>query len=375
MRILAITDLPPFVTGGAEAQAARLIAEWTRAGHEVRCIGRRMADGTLDVGASSIRIYGIPHLRRSGRLLRGLTYATALARVLLSHRRWPDVIYTRFLGEAAITAAVLKASGLLNAPLIATPANTGGNGDVTFLRSIPFSGAIIRLLDRHCNALNLIAPAMERELREAGFLRVRLSDIPNGVPLEAMTRGDAAPAGATQWVCVGRLTHQKGYDVLLDALSLLPPDADFTVSIAGDGPERAVLEARAQVLGLSARVRWLGELRPLEVARLMDDADAFLLPSRYEGMSNAALEALARGRPILVTDCGGIDRYIDPASGWVVPRDDANALAGALTEALLMDRERLRSMGRAARALAEEHFDIRSVAARYLGLFEALRSP
>src|SRR4249919_2670819 len=101
MRILVISDLPQFVTGGAEMQAARLIEAWAAMGHEVVCFGRRMGAREVTLGTHTIRTRRIRTLRQPGRPVRALTYFLSLAWLLLRWRGWPDVVYCRFLGDAA----------------------------------------------------------------------------------------------------------------------------------------------------------------------------------------------------------------------------------------------------------------------------------
>jgi glycosyltransferase involved in cell wall biosynthesis len=172
---------------------------------------------------------------------------------------------------------------------------------------------------------------------------------------------------------VGRLAHQKGYDILVDALALLPPEAArrLQVEIAGDGPLRGELEARAGKLA-PGMLRFLGELDSAAVARRLEQSDVFLLSSRYEGMSNAALEAMERGLPLLVTRCGGIDTYLGEDAGWVVPPGSASELAQALGQVLALPDAALERAGRASRALVEREFSMGGVAARYVQLFREL---
>lgn len=352
-------------------QAARLIEAWLDAGHEVRCVGRRMGPGPVQVGRHALRVHRIHVWRPLGRLGRAASYFLSLAWLLLQHRRWPDVVYTRFLGEAAATAALLKALGLLQVRLVATPANTRGNGDANLLRSLPFGPALIRLLDRRCDAINLIADDMVDELRMAGFSGANFSRIPNGIPL------GPAPERETftipTFVAVGRLAPQKGYDVLLQAMSLVRDRlAPGQVWMVGDGPERERLLALSVDLGVADRIVWHGELPQEKVAQLLDNAHVFLLPSRYEGLSNAGLEAMERGLPLLLTRCGGLDHHIDAGTGWIVPPEDAGALAQALLAALATSPEDLLEMGVRVRHYAERTFDMSEVAQRYLALFERL---
>src|SRR5690606_21832999 len=120
-----------------------------------------------------------------------------------------------------------------------------------------------------------------------------------------------------QFVAIGRLAHPKGYDVLLRAVARLRTQlSDVRILIAGDGPERERLHALACELQADGIVEWLGELQQEEVVSQLNAAHAFLLPSRYEGMSNAGLEAMERGLPLIMTRCGGLDRYVSSDIGW-----------------------------------------------------------
>lgn len=371
MRILVISDLPQFVTGGAEKQAANLIEAWLDAGHEVVCAGRRMGMGPVRLGVHHVPVHRIHTLTRFGRALRGLSYFCSLAFLLLRFRNRFDVVYTRFLGEAALTASFLKQCRLLDTVLVATPANVGtGNSDLNFLRSLPASDSLIRLLRTQCNAINLIAPAMINELLSAGFSASSFHTIPNGV----MVRGTPPDMRGRphQFLSVGRLTPQKGYDILIEALAkIAPPPCPGLIRIAGDGPERQALQARAAALGVDHAITWLGELEHDAVIHELNNAQVFLLPSRYEGMSNAGLEAMERGLAMLLSKCGGLDTYVSPEMGWIVEPDDPTALAFVLESAVLLDPSMRAAMGAANREAVFRQFELSIVARRYTELFEA----
>lgn len=370
MRILVISDLPQFVTGGAEAQAARLIEAWMDSGHEVVCLGRRMRGDAITLGAHAIKVHRIRTFSILGRWGRALTYFVALALLLLRYRGWADVIYTRFLGEAATTAALLKSARLLRAPLVATPASSSSGGDVQHIQSTPFGRWVTRVLERQCDAINLIADSMEGELRGAGFSGRTFTRIPNGIPIDDLPSRPASCG--LNIVSVGRLDRQKGLDVLLRAISRLRELPEPRIRVIGGGPELSSLRTLARDLEVSDAVEWLGELRPDAVVHRLNEANLFVLPSRFEGMSNAGLEAMERGLPMIITRCGGLDRYISADIGWVVPVEDDVALANAIESAMAAGAEKLAAMGQASRACVQENFEIRQIATRYLQLFQAL---
>lgn len=125
---------------------------------------------------------------------------------------------------------------------------------------------------------------------------------------------DANGEATKRFVAAGRLTRQKGYDRLFDDLALLESrrTTDWRLTIMGEGPDREALTAKAVSLGLADRIRFAGFVASpwAEIA----SADAFLLPSRWEGMPNAALEALACGTPVIATpEAGGIGEIAEAA--------------------------------------------------------------
>lgn len=372
MRILVISDLPQFVTGGAEMQAARLIEAWLSAGHQVTCFGRRMGCGPVKIGGHAVLVRRIRTTSIFGRWSRAVSYFISLSWLILRNRNEIDIVYTRFLGEAAMTIAMLKRAKVFHAPLVATPANVHGNGDAHFLRSIPSSDRLVRLLDKECDAINLIADDMAGELRAMGFSGRNFSHIPNGIRLSlSHHRKTTCPP---KFLAIGRLAPQKGYDVLLRALVLLRTHLQPNqIKIAGDGPERERLTMMTKDLQLEDYVEWLGELTQAQVREQLERADIFLLPSLYEGLSNAGLEALERGLPIILTQCGGLDLYIDSDTGWVVPPSDPAGLAEAILSALDLPANRLAAMGVCARKCVERNFDIAVTAHLYVELFKSFR--
>ena len=148
-----------------------------------------------------------------------------------------------------------------------------------------------------------------------------------------------------------RLAAQKGLDTLLAAAALVP-DAVFV--IAGDGPDRAVLETRARGLGIAERVRFLGP-RP-DVPQLLAVADLFVLPSLFEGLPLAVLEAMAAAKPVVASRIGGTDEaVVESVTGLLVPPSDPGALAGAI-RTVLADPQLALRLGAAGRARVIETF-------------------
>ncbi len=372
MKILVISDLFPYVTGGAEIQATRLITSWLDQGHEVICFGRRMKkNGSVKIGNHTVEVRRIKTSKIAGRPGKAISYSLSLAKLLMSYQQWPNVIYCRFLGEAALTVSVLKQFRWLRVPMVATPAGMR-NGDIQFLHTIPATKKLINLLNKHCDAINLIAPGMKQELVEAGFTEKSFSYIPNGIPIHPLYK--PPPSGnIIQFIAIGRLTKQKGYDLLLRAISLLRDRLQpGQVTIIGSGPDEKKLHTLAEKLDISDLIRWTGELDQKGVKELLNQSDIFLLPSRWEGMSNAALEAMERGLAPILSSCGGIDTYVDRDTGWVIPQDNVNELAGAIKKALTLPPTKIREIGDNARSLILNNFEMKKVANCYIELFKNL---
>jgi glycosyltransferase involved in cell wall biosynthesis len=144
----------------------------------------------------------------------------------------------------------------------------------------------------------------------------RLHRLRNPVDIDAMRRAAGTvqrhPGDGVRFIAAGRLTHQKGFDRLLDHFAALPAQAHLT--LVGNGPDEQKLRQSAEHLGIADRVQLLGFVQ--EPWPYYAGADAFLLPSRWEGMPNAALEALACGTPVIGTpESGGLGEVADLNAG------------------------------------------------------------
>lgn len=184
----------------------------------------------------------------------------------------------------------------------------------------------------------------------------KLAFVPN--PLCEESKAEAIPPPADpspRLLAVGRLTAQKGYDVLLRAFSLVAPGAEpWRLSIVGDGPLEERMKAAADELEIASRVDWHG--RQPDPFFYYRGSDIFLMPSRHEGSPNALLEAMSQGLPPIVTDClpGALEVVEHDVTGLVVPVDDPEALAAAIRR-LIADPDLRRRLGRSARKRVEAY--------------------
>lgn len=226
-------------------------------------------------------------------------------------------------------------------------------------------------------AATVCVSAAERASGVSAGLPGRLVVLPNEVPASsvdavlatdraAVRAGLGVPADVPLAVCAARLVRQKGQDVLVGAwpgVRAAVPGAWLV--LVGDGPDRAALAAAPP-----AGVRLVGAAGRETSLRWLHAADVVCCPSRWEGMSLVPLEAMALGRPLVVTDVDGMAEAIPAGAAWTVPPDDPAALARAVAAALA-DPDAAAAAGRRGRehALATTG---RSSADRLVDLYHEL---
>lgn len=375
LRILVVGNLPPHVLGGAENQVARLVAEWLGAGAHVEVAGHRIPDGFQSLAGHTVRTHRLGSWRYAGRLGKAIGYFLSMARLCWVRRTDFDIAYCRGLGDGAVSLVILAALGVCRWRLVGVPINARGTGDAHFLRSIPGWRLWCALLNSRLHAINLINADIADDLDALGITRPPRYRIANGVVLQPpLPRSGVAPVRRLVWT--GRFERQKGLDLLLPALAAsLHAGRRFELRLFGDGPLRASLEAQAAELGLSENVRFMGPVAEGEVRAALAAGDVFVLPSRYEGMSNSALEAMEAGLPVLCTRCGGIDVAIATGAGWVCEPGDADALLNVLASMFDCTDADLLALGRRARRIVEEQHAMAVVAHRNLGMMAGLVQP
>jgi glycosyltransferase involved in cell wall biosynthesis len=224
---------------------------------------------------------------------------------------------------------------------------------------------LVRGVDAHVAVGVAAAGELERQIGlPTGSLRVIESAVPEFAVERSNGHRSRSLIGTT-----ARLDRQKGLDVLVRALPALP---DVDVEIVGDGPERAALEALAGELGVAGRVHFAGWS---DRARdWLGRWDAFVLPSRFEGLPLSILDAMLAELPVVATDVGSTAEAVhDRVTGRLVAAEDPDALATGLRD-VLADPAWARELGRAGRALALERFTVQVQARRYEALYDELLS-
>jgi glycosyltransferase involved in cell wall biosynthesis len=230
----------------------------------------------------------------------------------------------------------------------------------------------LRLTFRRATLVHCVSSAIEREAETYGLEVGKSRVIHAGVDPKFFSPGPLRePSDRIRIVTVGRLEWTKGMTWGLRALTrVVEAGVPVVFSIIGDGPERQRLYYTMEDLGLKDHVRPLGRLSPIEVRDELRRSDIFMLPSLTEGLSNAGIEAMGCGLPVVMTDCGGARESItDGVEGFIVPLWDPEAMSHALLK-LARDPELRQRMGRAARERVVREFTGDRHVREFIRLFE-----
>jgi glycosyltransferase involved in cell wall biosynthesis len=207
-----------------------------------------------------------------------------------------------------------------------------------------------RLSARRFDAVVAVARPIAQRLARYGMPESRLHVVPNAFPggydilppAESRTLlGIPAVPYRIGWV--GRITHDKGLDIFLDALHQIS-DLEWRASIVGDGPRAESARLHARAIGIHGRLDWHGAMP--DAGRLMRAFDAFAISSRTEGTPIVLFEAMAAGVPVVATAVGGIPDVVTSKEAVIVPPRDPTELAAALRRLVQNDTsaaERVRS--------------------------------
>ena len=241
-----------------------------------------------------------------------------------------------------------------------------------------------RLRQRHwlyrgCRAVHTVSAAMRDELISCGFPAHKITAIANGVDTARFTPGDkmaarrmlALPEDALSIGIVGRFGPYKRHGQLLDALEEIAPRHPrvHLLFAGGGGSEEANVTERARTSRFHSQIHLLGfQSDPLAAYQALD---LLVIPSVNEGLSNAALEAMACGVPVLGRSGCGHEQIITPGvDGWITPLETPADLAARLTE-ILAEPSRLVDFGRNARKKVAAQFALESMIAAYEQLYRA----
>ena len=381
---MAISSYAP-VVGGAERQVAQLSALIAEAGHDVRVVTRRYPG----LAAEEV-VDGIPVRRTAAtgpKPVASARFVVSAARAL--GRARPDVVHCHSMFSPALAGILSRR--LLRHPVIVKPMC---GGEATSIARKPLGRRRLAMLGREVSRFVAVSREIEEELIGLGLPAERIRLIPNGVDTRlfhpaphaaakrALRRELGLPLDGPLFLFAGRIARQKRLPLLLEAWRGAGPGlAGATLLVAGANratPSRHqagasdAAEVPAALLEQPG-VRFLGHVA--DMPRHLRAADAFVLPSAAEGLSNALLEACASGLAVVATRVGGTEDVLrDGESGILFAPDDAAALRCALV-GLAGDGELRRRLGASAARTVRDRYDIRRTAAALMAEYAALTAP
>jgi len=357
--------VPGLGRGGTETHLARTLPGLRREGFDVRLFSLRGGEMAAEFAAA-----GVP-MNAPGRF-------------------WPlnllRLVWLLFTARPALVHFYLPMAYVLGAPLALLAGRRCAMSRRSlndYQRAHPFAAWVERRLHRRMAALTGNAQAVMRQLAEEGAPAARLRLIYNGIALPEPPTAEAraekrrelglAP-GSVAFVIAANLIPYKGHADLIAACGLLAArtDAEWTVLCAGRDSAgiRIGLERQAAALGIADRLRFLGGRS--DMAEILAACDAGILCSHEEGFSNAVLEGMAAGLPMLVTDVGGNAEAVENGvCGLVAPPRDPEALAAGM--AALLDPAARARLGAAAQARAAERFGLSACIAAHAALYRELQ--
>ncbi|MEZ5935877.1 MAG: glycosyltransferase family 4 protein [Alphaproteobacteria bacterium] len=378
-RLLMVIEsqYPSLMGGGAEAQIETLTRNRPD-DLEITVIAPRVPDGPQRIHdvVHGCPVYRIPypHLRLVGGAVLQLRFAWHL----LTRGRGFDAFYCHIGNTMSALACAL--GRLLDRPVLVkmTGMTELDHGILSENRSLGI--AVRRWLIRKASAVQAISETLEKRLIDKGFDPERVHRLPNAVDTGLFApAAEARPAikarlgiGAGFVGCfVGRLVPEKALDTLIEAWArAIPSDADAALVLIGAGPEEAALRVRADSLGIAHQMVFPGFVDDkTAIADYWRISDIGLLTSDFEGLSNALLEAMASGVPMIGSAVSGNVDLITPAkTGWLFPPRDVERLSACLEGAFRMPATTRRAMGEAARDSALRAVGVERVWSRILQL-------
>lgn len=357
----------PDVIGGLEVLANHLLQELQRRGNEIlgvtNCIGEQ-SPGLYEY--SNIKVQKLPfHRVLLSENLAEIARVQGQLADIVQHFQ-PDLIHLN--SALPCSFFFLRRGRLTNVPRLLTLHSE--------IRPKSTSGLQTRLM-KEASALVAVSQSVANDVvATVEELSAKLYVIRNALPVPSLQPSPIEMLPAN-FMCAGRLVRDKGVDVAVEAMSLLQSKGvNATLAIFGHGPERSNLENLVRARGLENVVKFRGWALPEDVYRMIKDATAVIVPSRYrEPFGLIALQAALIGRPVVASKVGGLTEIVVQGdTGFLVPPDDPAALAAAMV-GIIRPGGPAPAMGDRARKHATRTFDFSHFVDEYENIYARVTNP
>ncbi len=353
MRVLSV--IGSLSLGGAETYLSRIVRDISAYGVYMEvCALERAGPRLAELEAAGVRVHGTPYLERTQRS-NSLTLLRTIRRIreIVRAGRF-DIVHTYLFWSDVLGALGAKLAGCPRIIVSRRAMHRWAHSPRAFYHGLE-QMANLQATDLIANsrAVLLDAEASEQCLPAARTV------IYNGVDVDTYTPTRRRLDRPLRLVTIGALAPRKGQQFAIEAMRLLRTSGvEASLTLVGSGPDEKALREQVAAAGLDDIVKFEGE--QLDPRPYLACADVFLLPSRQEGFSNAVLEAMASGLPVVATDVGGnAEAIVDGEGGRIVPPENSEALAAAIAETS-RSRTRLGEMGDYNRRRAIEHFSLKA---------------
>ena len=373
MRVVMLSNSFPPEVGGIQEHVSNLAQTLARQGHQLKIVTvrRNKSERVRDTFAG-LDVTRVPHLNLPKTLTAQYLAVTTALLIARRIRGQADVVHYHTFWPDAFTAFIVNK--------FMPTVYTAHESRFLIMAEQPKSKRWLKLALRPFQGI--LAPSTEllEVTRQLGVSAERSAFIANAVDANKfrpdVTRGTVRarygiPMDHYLILCPRRLVPKNGLEFLIESLPLIRRRfSDVSVLIAGDGPEKEKLQARARELGFQDSVIFAGNQDNNDLPWFYADADIVAIPSLKEATSIAGLEAMASARAVVATNVGGLPEIIeDGVSGLLVPPRDPGALSVAIAR-LLETPELRKQLGLAARSCVERKFTWEQVASETTTAYE-----
>ena len=286
-----------------------------------------------DEGVQTFRSHGMAWFPRMPRLSRWywIRHGLRLFEQYINDHGMPDIVHVHSMLNAGVLALELhRRHGV---PYLITEHSAAFSRNLLSDEQMVLASSVATHAQRRFAVSKPFCELLIDQLGDGAGEWEEMPNIVNQAFLEHELQRRSQKKQSFRFLTIALLTENKATANLLQSFAMQFAGQDGVyLDIGGDGPERPRLESQATELGIQEQVRFLGSLSRAQVRGAMADADVFVLPSHYETFGVVVVEALALGKPVIATRCGGPESIIKSGDGVLVPTHDVDALAKAMAE-------------------------------------------